>query len=62
MKNLIPTIFGFVVLLFSSTALAEDGLNIGNTSWILTSTALVLFMTIPDYPCFMGALSALRTY
>ena len=56
MKNLIPTIFGFVVLLFSSTALAEDGLNIGNTSWILTSTALVLFMTIPGLSLFYGGL------
>ena len=27
------------------SAVAEDGLNSGDTAWILASTALVLFMT-----------------
>jgi Amt family ammonium transporter len=34
------------LLLFPELALA-DPLNQANTAWILTSTALVLFMTIP---------------
>ncbi|HAK53309.1 MAG TPA: ammonia channel protein [Gammaproteobacteria bacterium] len=56
MNKLLLTISGVVALLFSSTALAEDALNIGNTSWILTSTALVLFMTIPGLSLFYGGL------
>ena len=38
-------------------ALAQDAaLNSGNTAWILTSTALVLFMTIPGLALFYGGL------
>ncbi|MBT3528498.1 MAG: ammonium transporter [Porticoccaceae bacterium] len=33
-----------------------DDLNAANTSWILTSTALVLFMTIPGLSLFYGGL------
>ncbi len=33
-----------------------DGLDSGNTAWILTSTALVLFMTIPGLALFYGGL------
>jgi len=35
---------------------ADDGLNGANTAWILTSTALVLFMTIPGLSLFYGGL------
>ena len=31
-------------------------LNSGDTSWILTSTALVLFMTLPGLALFYGGL------
>ena len=37
-------------------ALAEDALDTGDTAWILTSTALVLFMTIPGLALFYGGL------
>ena len=37
-------------------ALAQDALDSGDTAWILTSTALVLFMTIPGLALFYGGL------
>ncbi len=39
-----------------SLALAQDELNGANTAWILTSTALVLFMTLPGLSLFYGGL------
>lgn len=47
---------GLVTLFFSHTALASDAVDSGNTAWILTSTALVLFMTIPGLSLFYGGL------
>jgi len=38
------------------SALAQDGLDSGDTAWILASTALVLFMTIPGLALFYGGL------
>lgn len=38
------------------TSWAGDGLNEANTGWILTSTALVLFMTLPGLALFYGGL------
>ncbi len=35
---------------------AEDGLDTGDTAWLLTSTALVLFMTIPGLSLFYAGL------
>ncbi len=35
---------------------AESSLNSGDTAWMLTSTALVLFMTIPGLALFYGGL------
>jgi ammonium transporter, Amt family len=35
---------------------AQDAINGANTSWILTSTALVLFMTLPGLALFYGGL------
>jgi Amt family ammonium transporter len=40
----------------AASAQAADGLNEGDTAWILTSTALVLFMTIPGLSLFYGGL------
>jgi len=37
-------------------AYAQDGLDSGDTAWILTSTALVLFMTIPGLSLFYAGL------
>ena len=45
-----------VALLAPGFAFAEDTLNGANTGWILTSTALVLFMTLPGLALFYGGL------
>ncbi len=39
-----------------STLFAQEGLNGANTAWILTSTALVLFMTLPGLSLFYAGL------
>jgi len=44
------------LLVMSGTAMANDGLDAANTAWILTSTALVLFMTLPGLALFYGGL------
>ena len=43
-------------MLLPSLALAQSALNGANTAWILTSTALVLFMTLPGLSLFYGGL------
>jgi len=43
------------LLALPSTAFAE-GIDSGDTAWILTSTALVLFMTLPGLALFYGGL------
>lgn len=43
-------------LLMTGPVWAGEGLDSGNTSWILTSTALVLFMTVPGLALFYGGL------
>ncbi|MEO6698667.1 MAG: ammonium transporter [Paraperlucidibaca sp.] len=40
----------------SSASAADAALNSGNTAWILTATALVLFMTLPGLALFYGGL------
>ncbi len=49
-------ILTMVLLLGSGVAAAEDVLDKGDTAWILTSTALVLFMTIPGLSLFYAGL------
>ncbi|MFT5694053.1 MAG: Amt family ammonium transporter [Myxococcota bacterium] len=44
------------VLFLPAVAFAEDVLDTGDTAWILTSTALVLFMNIPGLALFYGGL------
>jgi ammonium transporter len=44
-----------LLALMPMTVFAE-GLDSANTSWILTSTALVLFMTLPGLALFYGGL------
>lgn len=46
----------FVSLLTLSSLSAAGDLNGANTAWILTSTALVLFMTLPGLALFYGGL------
>jgi Amt family ammonium transporter len=47
---------GLFAALCCAPAFAADDLSQGNTAWILTSTALVLFMTIPGLSLFYGGL------
>ena len=49
-----------LLLLLPSVASSQDALNGGNTAWILTSTALVLFMTLPGLALFYGGLVRTR--
>ena len=44
-----------LLCLWAGTAVA-DGLDSGDTAWMLTSTALVLFMTLPGLALFYGGL------
>jgi ammonium transporter, Amt family len=46
------------LLFWSSAAAAQDtpGLSAGDTAWIITATALVLFMTLPGLALFYGGL------
>ncbi|MFL2701523.1 MAG: ammonium transporter [Gammaproteobacteria bacterium] len=50
-KTLLITLFSFL-----SINLYADGLDSGDTAWILTSTALVLFMTLPGLSLFYAGL------
>jgi len=50
---LIATISLFIL---PSLAFAEDKLNSGDTAWMLTATALVLFMTIPGLSLFYAGM------
>ena len=56
----IANLIAAALILFPGIALAQDGLNGANTSWILTSTALVLFMTLPGLSLFYGGLVRTR--
>jgi Amt family ammonium transporter len=48
---------GSVITLFAAgPAQAADKLNSGDTAWIITATALVLFMTLPGLALFYGGL------
>ena len=49
-------LLGLVVFILPSIALADDVLDTGDTAWLLTSTALVLFMTIPGLSLFYAGL------
>ncbi|MGB2271559.1 MAG: ammonium transporter [Pseudomonadales bacterium] len=50
------TVTGLAGFLFSVAAAAQDELSGANTSWIMTSTALVLFMTLPGLALFYAGL------
>ncbi len=48
-----PLFLTALLMLFPGIVLAEEAsLNGANTAWILTSTALVLFMTLPGLALF----------
>jgi Amt family ammonium transporter len=60
MKSIIDqkhiTLIFIATLLFSEYSWSADLHNSGDTAWILTSTALVLFMTLPGLALFYGGL------
>ena len=56
MNNLLVKIGALSVLGLMPEIASADELNGGNTAWILTSTALVLFMTLPGLSLFYAGL------
>ena len=57
-QSLIVLLFILLAVCFPSLALAEEApvLNSGDTAWMLTATALVLFMTIPGLSLFYAGM------
>ena len=49
-------LFLIALITFPDLASASDKLSSGDTAWIMTSTALVLFMTLPGLALFYGGL------
>ena len=49
-------IFLILTILIPNIAVAQDALDSGDTAWMLTSTALVLFMTIPGLSLFYAGM------
>jgi Amt family ammonium transporter len=55
-KNRLLMVVTGVLCLAPAFALAQDEISGANTAWILTATALVLFMTVPGLSLFYGGL------
>ena len=55
-ENLAGRLLSVVTLLLSPVVASADTLDTGDTAWIMTSTALVLFMTLPGLALFYGGL------
>lgn len=55
-KTILFSLRALALFLLPSVAFAQEGLDSGNTAWILTSTALVLFMTLPGLSLFYAGL------
>ncbi len=53
---MVRAVIALMALILFSPLVMADELNAANTSWILTSTALVLFMTIPGLSLFYAGL------
>ena len=60
MKFVGITLFALLALALVPGQASADELNSGDTAWMLTSTALVLFMTIPGLALFYGGLVRAR--
>ena len=61
MNRMLKTLIAACLALVPGVAFAQDAaptptLDSGNTAWLLTSTALVLFMTIPGLALFYGGM------
>ena len=52
----VPLVAAVLMLALPRVASAQDGLNAGDTAWMLTSSVLVLFMTIPGLSLFYAGL------
>ncbi len=55
-KKLLYAAAAGALLVLPSTAWAQDGVDSGDTAWMLTSSVLVLFMTIPGLSLFYAGL------
>ena len=55
MKLVHPLLVGGLALA-PSLAMAEEALDSGDTAWMLTATALVLFMTVPGLALFYAGM------
>ncbi|NNE38166.1 MAG: ammonium transporter, partial [Gammaproteobacteria bacterium] len=55
-KYITPICFLMMLFALPQLAFAQDMVDGANTAWILTSTALVLFMTLPGLALFYGGL------
>jgi len=55
-KRRLGALIAAVSCLLPTLAMAEDTLSAGDTAWMLTSTALVLFMTIPGLALFYAGM------
>ncbi len=56
LRHYTPPLLGLALILLMPTAAYAEGLDGANTAWILTATALVLFMTLPGLSLFYGGL------
>lgn len=56
LKHVTSVWLAIFLFLIPQLAIAQDAINGANTSWILTSTVLVLFMTLPGLALFYGGL------
>jgi ammonium transporter, Amt family len=56
LKQAYQFFLSFVLLICASTTYAASEINNADTAWIMVSTALVLFMTLPGLALFYGGL------
>ena len=56
LKMMAVAIAGAAIAAPTAAFAQESGLDSGDTAWILTATALVLFMTLPGLALFYGGL------
>ena len=57
LSNLFISVFSLILFIaHPESAHADEAISNANTAWILTSTALVLFMTLPGLAFFYGGL------
>ena len=62
MKRLIAALWAILAACTMSVPAFADTLNSGDTAWILTATALVLFMTLPGLALFYGGLVRAKNF